>query len=115
MLERITNHVNEREAITDELKKIMTHCDSDSPIDVDITSEWQIDGDELRIGEDDKPIDENKGNYYSYTISSMGAKGKELFIGEKDGITYVMAYPDNWRDTVIYVLDNKNRTYGEEN
>lgn len=110
MIERIINHVNEREAINKELEKIMGYCDTTSPINLDLTIQWEIEGEELRIQADDNPIDVNEGNYYGYTISSMGAKGEELFLGEKDGITYVMAHPDSWEDTKIFVLDNKNRT-----
>lgn len=109
MLERIINHVNEREEITKELKKIMTHCD-DSPIEIDLETKWEVYGDELRLQFEDEPLDENG---YTYTISSMGAKGEELFMGTRSGITYVMAYDENWRDTVIYVLNNINKVNGE--
>lgn len=110
MFKRISDHVSERDAITEELKKIMGHCD-ESPIEIDITSEWEVNGDELHIQVDDEPLSDD---YYGYTISSMGAKGEELFMGEKDGFTYVMAYPENWRDTTIYVLNNKLKVNGEE-
>lgn len=44
---------------------------------------------------------------YSYTISSYSAKGERFFIGESDGLTYVMCYPDDGfadEDSRVYVL-----------
>jgi len=50
-------------------------------------------------------------NYEGYQVSSLGAKGEEFFMGESDGLTYVMGYDEseNWDDTYILILDNKNK------
>jgi hypothetical protein len=47
---------------------------------------------------------------YSYAISSYSAKGERFFIGESDGLTYVMCYPNDGfadDDSRVYVLDSK--------
>lgn len=112
MLERIKAHIKEREAINIGLREIIEHCaaDEDSPIEV-FEGDWEVDGDSLHIQHSDEPIDED---YYAYTISSLGSKGKELFMGEKDGFTYVMAYTEDgeYDDTTIFILNNKNKHNG---
>ena len=107
MLERIQKHIQERDSIVNDLNDIMGHCD-DSPIEIEIDSQWSQDGDSLWISADGKPIDED---YYAYTVSSFSARGEELFMGEKDGLTYVMAYSEEgrWQDTYIFILSNKNK------
>ena len=111
MLEKIKIHLGGREDINKGLRKIIKHCgdDEDSPIEI-LEGDWSIEGDSLHIQEGDTPLDED---YYSYTISSLGAKGEELFMGEKDGYTYVMAHPEDgsWSDTTIFVLNNKNQIF----
>ena len=58
-----------------------------------------------------------EGECYSYTISSLGAKGEELFMKELEDVTIIMAYPDDsrWDDTTFYILDNKKRFEYDEN
>jgi hypothetical protein len=48
-------------------------------------------------------------DYYEYEISSLSALGEQLFMGEKDGYTYVMAHDGDWEKTHIFVLNNKNK------
>ena len=115
MLEKIKIHLGGREEINKDLRKIIKHCgdDEDSPIEI-FDGEWSIDGDSLHIQEGDTPLEDD---YYAYTVSSLGAKGEELFMGEKDGYTYAMAYPEDgsWSDTAIFVLNNKHKIEdGEE-
>ena len=109
MVERIKQHVKEREAINKELRSIIKHLSDDdqSPIEI-FEGEWNLKGFELLIQHSDDPLEEDG---YPYIVSSLGAKGKDLFMGEKDGFTYLMAYPDdgNWSDTTIFILDNKNK------
>lgn len=106
MLDRIQKHIAERDAIIEELKLIMVHADVDSPLEIELEAKWSVSGDEFRLQVEDYDLDDDG---YSYTISSMGAKGEELFMGTKDGVTYIMAYEDNWRDTMIFVLKNENK------
>lgn len=49
--------------------------------------------------------------YEGMEISSLGAKGEEFFMGESDGLTYVMGYDEseNWDDSYILILDNNNK------
>lgn len=106
MIDRIKKHVEERDAIIAELETIMGHCD-DSPIDIDfIDKKWAVNEDELHLQVKDYDLEDD---YYGYEISSMGAKGEELFMGEKNGYTYVMAHDGDWEKTTIFVLDNKNK------
>jgi len=55
--------------------------------------------------------DDDIYDYEGFQVSSKGAKGEEFFMGESDGITYVMGYQesDNWDDTYILILDNENK------
>ncbi len=50
-------------------------------------------------------------DYEGYQVSSLGAKGEEFFMGECDGLTYAIGHEesDNWDDTYILILDNKNK------
>lgn len=59
---------------------------------------------------DDLRLDSGEDCYY-YQISSMSALGKELFMGEKDGITYIMVHDGDWENTEIFMLNNINREY----
>lgn len=54
--------------------------------------------------------------YCGFTVSSLGAKGIDLFMGESDGLTYAMIYSedDNWDETFIIVLDNDNKIECDE-
>jgi hypothetical protein len=57
----------------------------------------------------------NKGDsiydYCGFQVSSLGMKNEKFYMGEYDGVTYVMGYPEdeNWDDTYILILDNKNK------
>lgn len=107
MKDRILKHVAERDAIIEELKTIMGYCD-ESPLELLLDKKWEIIGDdELHIQTEDEDLEDN---YFSFQISSLGASGKEFFMGEKDGISYIMAHDDeSWEDTAIFILDNKNK------
>lgn len=108
MIEKIKSYLAEREAINTKLERIMGHCDY-SPINMDfLDKEWQqCDNIELRLQVDDSDLTDD---YYSFTISSLGARGKELFMGEDGGYTYVMAHEhEDWNDTQIFVLNSKNK------
>ena len=50
-------------------------------------------------------------DYEGFQVSSMGAKGETFYMGESDGVTYAMGHQegDNWDDTYILILDNKNK------
>ena len=110
MKDRILAFLKEQEAITEELKTILPWCDN-SPIVDCLDRKWLItDTNELQLGIATKSIIEYE-DYYEYEISSMSALGKELFIGEKDDITYIMAHDGDWENTQIFMLDNKNREY----
>lgn len=105
MLDRIKKHLEERDAINEELTKIMGYCD-ESHIDLDfIDKKWAICCDiELHLQVDGYDIDDN---YFVWTISSMGMKNQNQYIGNKDGYTYVMAFDGSWDNTRIFILNNK--------
>ena len=106
MIDRIKKHIEERDAIIVELKVIMGYSD-DSPINLDfIDKKWAVNEDGLHLQVKDYDLEDD---YYGYDISSMGAKGENFFMGDKDGYTYVMAHNDDWENTVIFVLDNKTK------
>lgn len=50
-------------------------------------------------------------DYFTLIISSLGMKNEIFFMGEEDGLHFIMAYPedDMWNETEIYIFDNKNR------
>lgn len=105
MLESIKKHIEDRKALNKELNQIMGYCD-DSPINLNfLNKKWAIGGGELYLQVKKYDLSED---YYLYEISSLGAAGKEYFMGEKDGHTYVMAHVEgDWESTQIFVLDNK--------
>jgi hypothetical protein len=110
MIERIKKHVEEREAINAELEKIMRYCD-DSPINMEfIDKKWEVIDDELHLQVNDEDLEDD---YYGYEISSMGAKGEDFFMGEKDGYTYVMAHDGDWEQTQVFVLKSQNKIDNE--
>lgn len=110
MIDRIKKHIEERDSIIEKLKTIMVYCNN-SPISLDfLHKKWAIVNDELHLQVSDCDLDED---YYGYEISSMGAKGEQFFMGEKDGYTYVMAHDGDWEKTQVFVLDNKNRVVYE--
>ena len=104
MLEKIVKLKEDHTAIIKELESVMGRCDN-SPFNLDfINKKWRIDGDELILQVDNKDL---KDDCYNCTISSEGAEGKKLFMGEDGDYFYVMAHDGNWDDTQIFVLDNK--------
>jgi len=106
MIDRIKKHIIERDAIIVELETIMGHCD-DSPINLDfIDKKWLVNDDELHLQVDDEDLEDN---YYGYDISSMGAKGEDFFMGDKDGYTYVMGNTGDWEQTQVFILTTKNK------
>ena len=110
MLEKIQKHIEERNCIIKELKKIIGYCDS-SEINIDLDCKWSIEEDSLWISEDGKPFKDDGYNCIPYTISSFKNKGKKLVMAEKDSITYVQIYPEyeKWYNTTILLLSNNNK------
>jgi hypothetical protein len=106
MKDRILEHIKERNGINYSLEKIMGHSNH-SPFNIlFLEMDWSVSGDSLHIQVDDEDLEEN---FYEYQISSLGALGVELFMGEKDGYTYVMAHDGDWENTEIIILDNKHK------
>ena len=81
--------------------------DDNSPIEKFEGSWSQVD-DELYLLDGDHPKAWEEGDYYTYTISSYSAKGEKLYVGEEDGFTFIMAYPEDccYDETTIFMLDN---------
>ena len=104
MVEIIKKHIEDRKSVNTELKKIMRYCD-DSPINLKfLNKKWGYRMGELYLQVKNYSLDED---YYFYEVSSLGSAGKEYFMGEKDGHTYVMAHEEgDWEATQIFVLDN---------
>ena len=111
MFDRIKKHIEERDSIISELKTIMGHCDA-SPINMEfIDKQWEIVGEELHLQVKDSDLEDD---YYMYELSSMGAKGEQFFMGEKDEYTYIMAhYEGEWEETQIFVLKTENKVDNE--
>ncbi len=59
--------------------------------------------------------DEDDDEYY-YTISSLSAKGKQLYMGEYENLIILMAYNENrnWDNTEIFILDKNNQLKNEK-
>ncbi len=66
-------------------------------------AKWEIVNEELILY-----VDEDE---WHYTISSYSCKGEKLYFGEKDDLSFVMAYDENsgWDSARIFILDNKNK------
>jgi hypothetical protein len=109
MVDKIRNHIKERESLNKELRRIIKHLadDNQSPIEI-FEGEWKIKGIELLIQHSDDSLEEDG---VPYIISTMWGVGNELFMGEDGDYTYVMAYPFDGEtsDTTIFVLENKNK------
>jgi hypothetical protein len=106
MKDLIFKHLKERDEINVLLNEIMGYAD-DSPINIEFFDKsWGIVEDELHLAVEGDDLEDD---CYVYELSSMGAKGEEFFMGEKDGTSYVMAYSDNWTQTQIFILNTKNR------
>ena len=106
MLERIEKTLKERDDLTNEILEIIGYgSTNNSYIDMDfIDKRWDINNDELYLETEDD-------DYYAYTISSYSAKGEKLYMGEKDGLTFIMGYcsDDSYSDTTLFILKNENR------
>lgn len=111
MKDKILAYLKEREIINNELTKIMGYCD-DSPIYDELDKRWCVTADDFRIEVDGETSLED--DYYGYTISSLSAKGEKLFMGELDGVVYIMAYSENWRETEIFMLSKDKQVFLED-
>ena len=57
-----------------------------------------------------------EGDMWEYTqfeVSSLAMKKEVLFMGEEDGLFYIMGYEEDgmWDDAEIFIFDEKNRIY----
>lgn len=94
------------DVLSAEIGKIINYGDlGGEPISNLLSREWTMNGTMVLF---DRSDDENNMyEYCAWQISSLGARGEELFCGKSDGIFYAMAYPEdeNWDDTQILILD----------
>jgi len=69
-----------------------------------LEKKWNIDQDYLYILDGDDEED-----FYSYKISSYAAKEERFFIGNSDGLYYVLAYNDEGfpEDSEIFILNKE--------
>lgn len=107
----ILSRVDSYCGLIDEIKSVIDY-NSEINITPCLECEWSIEGGLLHInfgGED------GLYEYAGLEISSLGALGKKLFMGEKDGISFIMAYDDGlgWEHAYVYILDNKKRIYAD--
>lgn len=110
----LLDFIESQDSIYEQISEIIGYGNlgNDDPICVDyINKEWFTQGDDLFI-----MIYEDEDEYYSFIISSYSAQGEKLYIGESDGLTYVMAYQDDagWDQTSIYVLSNEMKRKEED-
>lgn len=106
MIEKILSHIKESKIIHKDIMKLIGYDGyNNSPLEKN-DSPWGMSSDELRIF-----TDGNCDDYYSYTISSYSARGKQLFMGETDGYCVIMAYPsdESYENTTIFIFDEKNK------
>jgi len=107
--EEIKHFLKSRSHIYDRISDLIDYSSDISDkalIDNYFNNEWYVEGDQLYIKDN-----EEEDEYYSYCISSYSALGEKLFIGESDGITYIMAYneEDFAEDSFIFILYSKLR------
>lgn len=111
MFERIKKHVDERDDINLELKKIIGYCNN-SPFNLNfLDKKWGIMDNELHLQVKDTDLD---CDYYMYELSSLGTLNETFFMGEKDGYMYIMAHHEgDWEATEIFVLKIENKVDNE--
>lgn len=102
--------INSYNELVSEIKTIIDYGNSDVYINTSyIDKEWLIENGVLYLNRDGR-----KDGVYDFaglTISSLGALGKKLFIGEQDGISFIMAHEeDDWYNSYVYILDNAKKT-----
>ncbi len=98
----ISKQIKDYDKFREDVNKIIGHNCCDSNIESALKCTWKTDGDELLICESDD-------DWYEYTISSIGMKGKDLYIGSSQGFTFVSAYESDWYNTVVYILSDDLR------
>jgi hypothetical protein len=109
--ERTIELLNANSILLEEAAKIIGYNNLEGEIMLNkISTSWALDKDSGYLSFDRY----NKGDmneYFPLTISSLGNKGEDLFMGESDGLTFIMAYDnDDWEDTAIFIFDNENKT-----
>ncbi len=95
--------------LVSEIKTILDYNDNIVIETYFFDKEWLVEDGILYINQDGR-----KDGIYDFpglTISSLGGLGKQLFSGEQDGISFIMAHEeDNWDEAYVYILDNKQKT-----
>ena len=109
LIKKIQDWTLEEESIRKEISKII-NIKTSSPIEFNPISHWEIETGDLYIYEPEDGDDYGDyENYYGYTLSSEGNLGEKFFMGESEGFTYVLAYDDDWENSIIFILHNSNK------
>lgn len=111
MERRIDSILAEYESLQKEILEIIGYGGHDaSPILFDPNIEWVGNGDMIALANQKTGFEDP----HYYTISSLGAKGEKLYMGEKEGLFFFMAYDtfdDDWRNTELVILSASKRRF----
>lgn len=87
------------------------------PIEIDLKSPWAIYKWNLILFPEEAKIERSLSDedFWLYTISSETSKNEKFYYGEKETMTFVMAYPsdESWQNTTIFILNNNKKISNE--
>ena len=99
-------------ALMNDISEIIGYGDSilDSGIDK-CENNWDITHDDTLLIETEKGTD-----YWEFIISSYSSKGDKLYIGDQDGLVFIMGYDeqDGYSNASIFILDTDKRKFIEK-
>lgn len=107
MRELIKNY----EKLIIEVAKIIGYTDIDTAIVPLLDTKWAMTEDNKYFNFDRGGTMYDMWEYGRFEVSSLAMKQETLFMGEEDGLFFIMGYEedDDWDDAEIYIFDIKNR------
>lgn len=109
MRTRILEVLNSYENLSKEIGDIIGYPKVSfiAPLIQSLSYYWKLSGGEIFLGATEEDLFEDAEQY---TISSSGRRGEKYYMGEKDGLMFVLCYAnDNWQETEILILDKLNQ------
>ena len=103
------NLIKNLETLEDRIEKIIG-TSNDYPICPELATRWCMTDDQKYINFD-RQVEADMMDYTRFQVSSLAMKQEELFMGEEDGLFFIMAYEEdgNWDDAELLIFDKKNR------
>lgn len=90
--------------------EIIIGTTNDYPICPELNTKWCMTDDQKYINFDRCEAGDMT-EYSRFRVSSLAMKQKELFMGEEDGLFFIMAYDEDgdWNDAELLIFDKKNK------